>query len=163
MSDDITIIDGVIEEIQYEPTKTQREIKKKFWSKFKSSPGYSPGSVPSRAVIQRIVKNQASTIYKKWDTPGFKEWFLNDNAFEETLYEHEHSMLFDLIDIAKNTEAKDSDRLKAIGMYFEMSGRFKKKAPEIKYMDASINSMSEDQIKAELQKARLKSDKSETD
>ena len=119
---DITIIDETMVEVQYTPTTTQMEIKKKFWAKYKSQTGYKVGDVPSRAIIQRIVKNQASTVYKQWDTPGFKEWFLNDTKFEQILYEHEEEVLIRLLSIIKDPEAKNGDKLKAMGMYLEMSG-----------------------------------------
>ena len=147
-----------ITEITFVPKKLDIKLKAKFWAAYTKQPYYEEGKEPKFTEVRQILNT--SSIDKKWKNELFKEWFLDNNTGIAKLFAERDNMINNLIAITQG-DGKDSDKLKAMSMAFELMGMGKKPAPVKMMIDSGIDKMDEHQIEAELQRigdAKKKSD-----
>ena len=138
-----------VTEITYVPKKLDIKLKAKFWAAYTQQPYYEEGRIPKFTEVRQILNT--SSIDKKWKSELFKEWFLDNNTGIAKLFAERDNMINNLIAITQG-DGKDSDKLKAMSMAFDLMNMGKKPKPIIKMIDSGIDKMEEHEIEAELQR-----------
>lgn len=116
----------------YRPTPDMRLIKAEFHTALVNGP--TPERITAAFAVQITDR---SVIEKWWSLDGFRDWFLDNNAFENRAEAYANSALEVAHEIAV-TGTRDGDRLAAAKLLMDIAGKIKKAAPEIRYLDESI-------------------------
>ncbi len=130
---DSKVIAQIIEAADiYRPTPDQRLVKAEFLTALKDGP--HPEKITAAFAVQ---VTDRSVIEKWWSVEGFRQWFLDSQAFENRAEAYASSALEIAHEIAV-TGVRDGDRLAAAKLLIDIAGKIKKVAPETRFLDSSI-------------------------
>lgn len=130
---DSKIVKEIVEAASlYVPTGDQRRIKAEFHAALLNGP--KPPKITASFAVQLTNRG---IIEHWWRVPGFKEWFLDSNSFDNEAEALANAALSVVGDIMYRAE-KDSDRLSAAKLLIEVAGKIKKAKPETKFLDETL-------------------------
>lgn len=138
------IVEMVVSELTYIPTPEQRRVKSAFWARFSDNPIGEVGAGLTIATVARIVDD--SRIPRWWSSPGFKQWFSNENEFRDRLEYLSHKILDTLEEILVDPRGNASARVGAAKLILEAARKMPSKQQEVKYIDAGISGMTKQQL-----------------
>lgn len=108
----------------FTPTESMLKIKARLFSRFEPSINATAPADLSKAAIIRLTECTAISEWSK--KPGFMEWLVNPNLYEEKLAHLEYLAFAALDDILRNQDAKAATaKMQAIRMTMELTGRIK--------------------------------------
>lgn len=142
-----------VQDILFIPNPSQRRVKARFWSRYESWNSV-PEDITAAAVAQ--VTNEPA-ISRWWATPGFKEWFRNEDETRERL-EYLFQVALDaaeeiLLDPNAQASAK-VNMIKTIGL---LAGKEPARvAAEPQYLDAQVAKMDVKRLEEFVKKQALK-------
>lgn len=138
-------IEGLIEQVEFKPSETQRKTKAKLAGVLANNPIYNQDDL-TPDMIAKITGDRR--IYK-WvkEDPQALEYFRNKNEFRQRL---EH-LIEKALDRAESILDNDSERalgpqVNMMKILFELGNRFPSRAKETRYLDDEVNRMSEEQL-----------------
>ena len=144
-------LSDLADKVIFTPTKRQRQVKAKFWSRFQPGPFANPDTL-SMADVMAITR--ASSLKEWWSKDGFKEWFMNREEAREKLEYLFMKALDTAEDIMDDPAAQASAKVNAIKVVAELANKFPSKQVE-KFADDEINKMDEKQLRVYLEKKGL--------
>lgn len=144
-------------ELEFKPTKKDRELKARFWVRFSEDPFADRETYSKRAMAERLTGAKLT----RWDEEGFADWFFNRD-------EHRHKIeyLFGLsLDAAEeillNNDPKvQGARVQLIRALSELAGKVPHKQATIQVtnntaISGAIDSMSKAELELYLSKQGL--------
>jgi len=152
---ELSIIEKVLTERAekpFVPTNDQKRAKSQFWTSFASG-DVVPSPVPSLALASKYAGD--SRIHTWWPTPGFQQWFWNQNEFEERLDYLAQLALDQLESMINSARTSDSARISAIKMVLEASKKIGNKSDTQEFADSKIGTMDQGQLEEFIQ-SRIK-------
>lgn len=103
------------------------------------------------SLAQALEVTQAPQLRKWWAEDGFQDWFLNREEAKERLQYLFQKGLDAAENILDNPEANANAKANILKLLAEMTGHLTKK-PVDRFADEQVNKMSEEQLKAYLEK-----------
>ena len=147
---DIRNITDMIGQVEFTPTDTQRKTKAKLMGILADNPLYSIEDLTVDVAVE-LTKDRRLYKWNK-ENPQFIEWLRNRNEFRQRL-EHLIDRALDRAEqILANDEAKEAAQVALIKILMEMGNRFPTKTKEVKYLDAAIGKMSDDEVRKYIEK-----------
>lgn len=145
------VIEVLANDLTYLPNYEQRKVKSAFWTRFSENPICEPRDI-TVSVVSRFVND--SRMEGWWSTPGFKEWFRNQEEFRERVESMAHLALDTLMSILITEDPKMSTaRVNAAKLLLEVGRKLPSRtAPTEKYVDARIAEMDKKQLDAYIEK-----------
>jgi hypothetical protein len=132
------------------PSPFQQNLKAQFWARAGNHPFLEPDNI-TIAFVQKFLKD--ARIPKYWQTPGFKEWFTNQDENRERI-EYLWSAGLDAAEqILRDPAAPAAAKVNLIKTLAEMQGHIARgKGKDEKFSDEQVNKMSEKELKEWLHK-----------
>lgn len=144
---------------EFSPNKSERMAKARLKKALEDAAALIDPTKLSLAEMARIANSPC--IEKSASKPGFIGWLLDEDttalkikALEELALEKLEEILHTEISAKGAVQAKDA--LKAIEMLLQLSNRFPAKNKEVRFLDKSLETMDEKQVKAETQRLQRK-------
>ena len=130
---------------RYKPGAEEQRTKATFWVRAKRQ-GVCREDVSLATALSLTAD---SRITNWWAQPGFSAWFANDTEFEEEMEFLIYRMPFYLQDIleAQGEEASASAKVNALKLLAEIANKMPVKHKQVVWKDASIQSMTPDQLR----------------
>jgi hypothetical protein len=151
MSDQTTPPTNEVTQITFAPTGPQRKAKSAFWARVTTSGLLCPAPLTSTFVAQVTGSRQMARWFT---TPGFLEWFSNQQEYSERMEFTKLRALDRLDEILEANEGKVSEMVSAIKLAFEVTGAVNKKQAE--FLDKHISQMGEKELEAFLARRKVK-------
>jgi hypothetical protein len=137
------------DKILFSPTARHKQLKARFWARYQPSPFLPSPDKMTALEISKIC--DSSTIRDSWYIDGFKEWFLNKEEARERL-EYLFMKSLDTAEaILDDPAAQASAKVNLIKVLSELSNKFPSRYAE-KFADDDIGKMTEQQLKAYLER-----------
>lgn len=132
-------------------TKEQRQSKARFWTRIKNNPLYNLKTV-TNADIADLAGD--SDLKVQLANPGFRDWFMDEDANKSLLESGAETAIKKLIEIVSYGSAdmgngklvKAGEQLKAAEIILKMAGYEPIKHRKVEFSDKDINDMDERQL-----------------
>lgn len=133
-----------VQDLMYEPSPRERELKAEFWGKWADNPECSEDSVTMAAVIQQT---GTDAIRKYWAKPGFREWFTNSETFVTRATINGEKAQDVIWEILNSSQASDSVKLKAATVAIDTMTKIQAKRQDKVYSDKEIQEADVDKLR----------------
>ena len=132
------------EKTEFQPTESMKRAKSRLWAAFDGEGAPTPSPVPSLTQA-----TQFGTIDKKWwDEPGFQKWLWNRNEFSEKMEYIGLLALEELENTLKSKLVTSAQKIPAIKLALEVSGKLNKKDSDSDSLPTKIAGMTKEELEA---------------
>ncbi len=145
----------VAEDILFQPSPLMQTMKAQFWARFQPGPVNDTANL-TLPTVQQYVSDPR--LKKYWSTPGFKEWFTNQDENRERI-EYLWMVGLDTAEqILRDSNAQPNAKVQLLKLLAEVAGKLPKPGKnDEKFADASINNMDAKELKAWLKRRGITS------
>lgn len=138
----------------FAPSPNHRKMKAKFWSNYMPSP-FKDVADTTQAELAKYCGLSHTTIERYLKEEGFRDWLLNVNESRERL-EYLYNLWTDRVERILLDDSTAAQTVVTLGKTLgELANKFPNRWAQEKFSDEDINKMSESQLKAFLDKARI--------
>ncbi len=128
----------------FSPTREQQQAKANYWSFFLTG---DVSVTPKQDRSSALRYGRDRRISQWWDSPGFQHWFLNKDEFRQRAEFLANSSLMHLEHILLDEKSKGSEKVAAIKLIMEISGKLKKgDAGDEKFADSKIAQIGREEL-----------------
>ncbi len=140
------LIDTVMPDLEvtvFSPTREMQQAKANYWSFFLTG----DVSVSPRDTLESAQRyGRDSRIKEWWSKPGFRQWFSNKDEFRQRAEFLANNSLMHLEYILNDEKSKGSEKVAAIKLIMELSGKLKKADSAEQFADAKIAQMGREEL-----------------
>jgi hypothetical protein len=139
----------VLESIDFVPTEAMRAAKAAFWAVAMDTPLVDPQNITLAAALQLTGVTQ---LRRWWASPGFSAWWANKDELRQRIEFLVHKGLDAIEEVLADAETPATAKVRAFEILARLADKEPAKVKEIKFADASIQSMSAAQLTRFLEK-----------
>jgi len=132
-----------VDEITYDPTTPEREVKAAFWASFGDTP--INGELTLAVALQQTQDNR---LNRWWSKPGFKAWFCNKDEFRQRVEYLANIALDTIQDILTNPDANPNARQNAAKLMIEVANKMPSRNAKERFIDGAIQEMGKKELDA---------------
>lgn len=145
-------IASVVEDVIFKPTYEQVQVKAAFWTKFSSSPLIDTNKI-TLSHVQKFVTD--SRIDRWWQIFGFREWFLNEDEFQERALSLAYLALSSLENVLIDPDCNPNAKVNAAKLIIEVANKMPQRWQKTMYIDDHIQKMDKAQLEQFLRQQNL--------
>lgn len=135
----------LVEDLDFIPSKEQRQLKAAFWSSQMENPLIDPEEELSLEAVKRGCRDRRLNSW--WKNKGFRDWFQNREEFRQRV-EYVAQLALDTIEeVLMDRDANPSARVNAAKLAIEVANKLPpRKIEKASYLDEEVNRMDEKEL-----------------